>query len=355
MAIITKIIFYLTTTVLFFGPSFRLNLFSTSVPVFDILLILYTLTNLLSSKVKHHRFIVFASWAIFTYFLNLSSFQPSFKSLFYLIRLVNFCILFSITPKLTKTQIKYLSLVIIANIVFGIIQYFLWPNLSNYQYLGWDPHLNRLTSTFLDPTFTGLLFLLFLIYSYFTNKSTFILILIYISMALTYSRSSLLSLFSSSLFVSKIKKNNTLSIKTILIILLTNILLPDTVGEGTNLIRTSTIKAKIDNYKQAIALIVKKPIIGYGYGNLEKARAIDPKNHSSQGFDSSLLTITSTSGIIGLLLFTNALAKLFYHSNLAQKTLLISVLVHCQFSNSLLYPWIYFSLISLYSATKSRK
>jgi len=355
MALITNIFFYLTTTALFFGPSFRLSLLSTSVPVFDILLIFYTLSSLLTSKVRHHRFIIFATWAIFTYFLNLSRFHPSFKSFFYLVRLVNFCILFSITPKLTKIQIKYFSLVIVANIIFGIIQYHFWPNLTNFQYLGWDPHLNRLTSTFLDPTFTGLLFLLFLTYSYFTRKSTIILIFIYISMTLTYSRSSLLSLFSSSLFISKVKHNITLLMKTILIITLTIILLPNTVGEGTNLVRTSTIKAKIDNYKQAIALIAKKPIIGYGYGNLEQVRAIDPENHSSQGFDSSLLTIASTSGTIGLLLFINAFSKFFYQSNLAQKTLIISALIHSLFSNSLLYPWIYFSLISLLSASRSRK
>ena len=356
MATIQSIFFYLATTAFFFGPSLRLNLFFASVPIFDILLILYTCFSIIGKKPKKTSFLAFAVWSIFRFLTNLFFYKSQPRNIFYLIRLVNFCLLFSYIPKPTPNQLKFLNLVIIANIIFGLIQYFIWPDLTSYSYLGWDPHLNRLTSTFLDPTFTGLIFLLFLLFSYFSNTSIYILLFIYICISLTYSRSTLLSLLLSFLFISIRKKDFLIFFKTLIIVIFTLLILPNTAGEGTKLKRTSTIKAKIENYRQAIHIIVKSPLIGHGYNNLNQARKLNSDNHANFGFDSSLLTITSTTGIIGLFLFLKSFIKLFIHSNTAQKTILISVFTHSLFSNSLLYPWIYFILISyIPTLTKNRK
>lgn len=355
MAIIQSFFFYITTTAFFFGPSLRLNILSVSVPIFDILLILYTLSSIPNHKPKNTKFIFLAVWTIITYLINIPTYDFNFRSLFYLIRLLNFYILLIYIPTLSKNQIKYTNLVIVANIIFSYLQYCLWPDLTNYMYLGWDPHLYRLTSTFLDPTFTGLIFLIFLTYIYFNISNIYILIFIYVSIALTYSRSTLLSLSILSIYLSKIQKNYKLALTTLLIISLTIIILPHTIGEGTNLKRTSTIKAKIQNYKQAINLIIKKPILGYGYNNLSQARSINPSNHASFGFDSSLLTITSTTGLIGLFLFLKCFFGVFSQGNPLQKSLILIIFCHSLFSNSLLYPWVYFLLYSYYSTTKNRK
>jgi len=161
----------------------------------------------------------------------------------------------------------------------------------------------------------------------------------------------------SSLYLSLKKyKNLGIFLKTLILITLTLLILPNSRGEGTNLKRTSTVLAKIENYKQALTLIKQKPLIGQGYNNLisiRKSINLYP-DHSLSGFDSSLLTITSTSGIIGLILFLSALFKYYPNITIANKTALISIIVHSLFANSLLYSWIIFSYSILFNS-KNRK
>lgn len=358
MALIQTILFYLASTALFFGPVFRLNLFSVSIPIFDLLLSLFILSSFVSKpKISNKYIILFIFWNFTSYILNLKNYGFLYQNFFYLFKLINLCLLLFIPINITKKQKNYFLIVLFANILFGFIQYFFWPNLTNYKYFGWDPHLNRLTSTFIDPTFTALIFLLLLIFYFFTNPNIFTLSLIYLAISLTYSRSTLLALLLSSLYISiKKNKNIKLFVKTSLLIIITIIVLPNSMGEGTNLKRTSTIHAKVENYKQALNLIKQKPLIGHGYNNLVSIKK--PKNfypdHSLSGFDSSLLTITSTSGIIGLTLFLFAFSKYFSNLTLSQKTAIISILVHSLFANSLLYSWIIFSYSILFN-TKNRK
>ncbi len=358
MALIQTILFYLTSTAFFFGPTFRLNLFSVSIPVFDLLLFLFILSNLTSKpKISNKYIILFIIWNFVSYLFNLKNYGFLYQNFFYLFKLANLCLLLFIPINITKRQKNYFLIVLFTDILFGFIQYFFWPDLTNYKYFGWDPHLNRLTSTFIDPTFVGLIFLLLLIFYFFTNPNIFILLLIYLAISLTYSRSTLLALLISSLYFSlKKNKNIKLYLKTLLLVAITILILPNSIGEGTNLKRTSTIMAKIENYKQAFEVIKQKPLIGHGYNNLVSIKK--PTNfypdHSLSGFDSSLLTITSTSGIIGLTLFLVAFTKYFSNLTIIERTAIISILVHSLFANSLLYSWVIFSYSILFN-TKNRK
>ncbi len=358
MALIQTILFYLTSTAFFFGPVFRLNLSSVSIPIFDLLLSLYILSNLFSKpKISNKYVILFIVWNLISYLLNLKNFGFLYQNFFYLFKLVNLCLLLFVPIDITKNQKKYFLTILFANILFGFIQYFFWPDLTSYKYFGWDPHLNRLTSTFIDPTFTALIYLLLLIYYFYENPKTFILSLIYLSIVLTYSRSTLFALLLSSLYFG-LKKNKSIKLflKTLLLVAITIIVLPNSIGEGTNLKRTSTILAKVENYKQAINTIWQKPLIGHGYNNLLSVKK--PINsypdHSLSGFDSSLLTITSTSGIIGLILFLVAFFKNYSNLTIIQKSATISILIHSLFANSLLYSWVIFSYSILF-ITKNRK
>lgn len=358
MVLIQTILFYLTSTTFFFGPDFRVNLFSVSIPVFDLLLSLYILSKLILKPTISNKYVIlFIVWNLISYLLNLKNYGFLYQNFFYLFKLTNLCLLLFVPINISKNQKKYFLTILFANILFGFIQYLFWPDLASYKFFGWDPHLNRLTSTFLDPTFTALIFLLLLIYYFFENPKIFILSLIYLSIALTYSRSTLLALLISSLYFGlKQSKNLKLFLKTLLLIIITIIVLPNSIGEGTNLKRTSTIYAKVENYKQALNLIKQKPLIGHGYNNLlsfKKPTNLYP-DHSQSGFDSSLLTITSTSGIIGLTLFLLAFSKYFLNLTIMEKTAIISILIHSLFANSLLYSWIIFCYSILYN-TKNRK
>ena len=57
--------------------------------------------------------------------------------------------------------------------VFGWIQYFFWPDLTYLKYLGWDDHYFRLTGTFLDPNFMGLVLVLGLGLEFSRKRPTF--------------------------------------------------------------------------------------------------------------------------------------------------------------------------------------
>ena len=100
-------------------------------------------------------------------------------------------------------------------IVFGYIQYLFYSNLRNLYYLGWDDHLYRLFSTFLDPNFAGIFLVLILLLTvqyFFLERKTKIKIVIamfsvlaLIALYLTYSRSAFISMV---LGVSIFKQKN---------------------------------------------------------------------------------------------------------------------------------------------------
>jgi hypothetical protein len=340
----------------FFGQLLRLNLFGLSFPLIDIFIVLFSFINLLNHfflhtlKPKNIYFLYFLIFAWFSFVVNYLIYDyPLLKPIFYLVRLSSLLSFFIFPPNLNIPKLnlkKSFYLIMIANVVFGLIQYFLWPDFTYFKSFNWDPHLSRLVSTYFDPTFTALLYLLFLIILYRGKYNVLIIALTYFAIALTYSRSTFLALVICSLFLGlKLKKFKIFTL-TAIIVTVTILLLPRPPGEGTKLERTSSIKAKIENYKEGFGVFLRSPIIGHGYDNLSYVRQIkDINSHSNSGFDSSLLTILTTTGIPGLLLFIAGLTRLFQRSTLTYQILLLAIFIHSLFANSLLYPWILIFLI----------
>lgn len=363
MAFISNLLVVAISIIFYFGQLSRINYQGISIPVIDILIILFALNNLIyvfwkkNLKITNPSMLIFLAIAILTFIPAYFRYQnSSIKPIMYLIRLISIFSLFSFSRNsniISSISKKIFFICLLANIVFGIIQYFFWPDLTYFKSLEWDPHLNRLVSTFFDPTFTGIIYLFFLITIFLKDPFPLkipMLAVTYLAIALTYSRSTFLSFFVSFLYLSIKKKNPKIIFGAAIILAATILLLPHPPGEGTKLERTSSIKAKIENYKEGISTFVRSPILGHGYNYLSVARIPVPKksSHSSSGFDSSLITILTTTGLTGLLFFILGLKKQFTNGNLQTKTLLISVLIHSLFANSLLYPWV---LICLYLIT----
>ncbi len=116
-------------------------------------------------------------------------------------------------------------------------------------------------------------------------------------------------------------------------------------GEGTRLERTSSIFAKIQNYKQGINIFIKNPITGIGYNNIPFLNPQNNQSHSNSGFDSSLLTIAITTGIFGLIFLILGLHYEFINGNLFFQSLLLALIIHSLFANSLFYPYITLLLV----------
>lgn len=344
MAFIQSIILYALCIAFFFGQLIRLDFQNISFPLIDIFIAAFSIVNILikiksrNLKIHNHPFLFFLIAAWLSFFINGFIYHfPLIKPFFYLLRLSFLLSFFVFPPVINKKNTSFFKICLVANIVFGLIQYFFWPDIRPFNALNWDPHLYRLVSTFLDPTFSGLIYLLFLINLFFSSSA--LLPFCYFALALTYSRSTLLSLLASSIFLSVSKKKPKIFVVCLLIILLTLAVLPRQEGEGTKLERTSTIKAKIVNYQEGLSLFTRSPIIGFGYNNLSYVRQLqNPSSHSASGFDSSLVTILSTTGIIGFTFFIFGLKKLFSYASLERKTMLIAVIIHSLFANSLLYP-----------------
>lgn len=360
MASLSKIILFCIPIVFFFGQLLRINIGTLSFPLLDILIILLASTNILQKVIqkkliiKNKYLTFFIAFAYTSFLINLII-HPIFSlnSLFYLIRLscLLSLIIFPIDFQTNNLRLQQLfNLSIFANIIFGIIQYILWPDFTYFNALGWDPHLYRLVSTFFDPTFTALIYLFFIGYIFTSKlKNNFkipLLIISYIAFVLTYSRSSFISFAILFAFFAHKYKNIKILIFSLILITSTLFFLPRQPGEGTKLERTSSIAAKIQNYKEAFTVFKQSPLIGVGYNNISSVRPNqNPKSHADTAFDSSLVNIIVTTGIVGLLLFCFGLFNFFSKSSILVQGLIITTIFHSLFANSLLYPWILLYLI----------
>ncbi len=333
------------------GQLAKIDIFSLSVPIFDILLVLLVFFSLKKNR-YHKSLIIFGSIALATSILNIKH-PISLQASLYLLRLVTLLLLSASSMNhnnMLPTYIAYLSF-----LFWGFIQYFFWPDNTLLLQNGWDPHTNRLLGTLMDPTFTGLVLVLFLFWQLFQRRpKKWLLLLNYTAIALTYSRSSLLSLFIplTCLFLSKKRFTHVFGLCCLLIA--TIYLLPKPYGESTNLSRSNSIFAKIENYKEGIKLFGKSPLLGIGYNNIGFFR--ENQGHASWGFDNSFLNIACTTGILGLLSFLYYIFSLYLRFNKYQKILLVVSIIHSFFSNSLLNPWVVFLVLFLpFPKTTARK
>lgn len=351
MAFVTSLIYLSTIVVFFFGQLLRIELKGISFPIIDTFIALIFCFNIFEKiknkyfRVKNKYLLYFLIFTWLSFIFNYFKYNfDLIKPILYLFRLTFLLSLFIFPPKLDEKIKKIFYLSLFSNVIFGLVQYFFWPDFTSFKSLNWDPHLYRLVSTFFDPTFTALIYLFLVIIAFLDKKfplRKIVLVISYLALALTYSRSSYLCFFIAFTFIAYQKKNLKIFILSSILIFSTIILLPRFEGEGTKLERTSSIVAKVENYKEGFNLFLKSPIIGHGYNNLFYIRQIENQNsHANSGFDGSLMTILTTSGTLGLILFILGLKMVFIQGNLITKTILISVLFHSLFANSLLYPWI---------------
>jgi hypothetical protein len=343
---------FLFVFVFFFGQLARINtpFFSRSLPLLDLGILVLSVLNLYFLKTeKGEMNFPLLFFVVYTFLRSILT-QPDLLSLAYLFRLSFLLLLLALrSKKLEKNQPQvrsFLLLIILANAVFGLFQYFLWPDFTFFSAQDWDPHLYRLISTFFDPTFTALIYLLGMQILYHRQDlppalKTFLYFLLFLATSLTYSRAAII------VFLYLVYLNNKKLLHLgLLLVIFTILLLPRPFGEGTKLERTSTLQARLENYKQAVNLSLQKPLFGIGYNQLplfkDKNRLT---SHSSSGFDSSLLTILSTTGLLGLSLFLLGLKTHLQTTNPLNKNLTLLVLLHSFSANSLLYLWILFILV----------
>ncbi|MBI5358331.1 O-antigen ligase family protein [Candidatus Amesbacteria bacterium] len=255
----------------------------------------------------------------------------------YLLRWIVYASLAGVTIQ----SIKVLPIIGIGIAVLGISQYVFVPDLRFLEYWNWDPHYYRIVGTLLDPGFTGLILVLTLVFIVLNNYNKAWWLIVYIALALTYSRASYLAFFTAFTWISYQKQNWRYGVFSILILGLTILILPRySSGEGVKLERTSTIWARVESWRKAWQIFSDNPIFGVGFNTYRYAQKASNDSHAGAGADSSLLLVLATTGIVGFLFYLKYLKSIWQlgMNNLLLSTSLVTIFVHSMFLNSLFYP-----------------
>ena len=365
LILIVLIIIYFSSLL---GSSIRLPVFLPPLNIYiqDLFLGLLAVLILGNFRNIYKKVKDYAPIKIFIFFLIYSSitliispfnlnFNEKIISALYIFR---YTVYFSIYPatlfllaknKENKTLLKkIINVAGFGLILIGWLQYFLYPDLRNIAYLGWDPHFKRIFGLVFDPNYLGLLFVLFFILRHTSKKMDYkeliIQVIIIVTIGFTYSRSSYIALFVSILYFAIQSKKFLFYATLEIVLLLSLLLLPRPGGVGVELERLFSVSERIQNWKIASQLISKYPVFGVGFNSLRFARKslnTLPDNwltsHSAAGVDNSFLFVAGTTGIIGLFIYVYFLLTLFKTLSITGQTVLIAVFVHALFLNTLFF------------------
>lgn len=241
--------------------------------------------------------------------------------------------------------------------VLGFLQLFFVPDLSIFESFGFDPHINRLTSTLLDPNFMGALLNMFLLVTFVLwdkggEKRYLILEVVFLlALILTFSRSAYLMLALEILIIGVARFRKLLLLVLVGVVAL-YLLFPrfsQRINGAFSLDKSAS--ERLISWQNGLAVFKINPIFGIGFDNLRTVYSnqnlfkVFSRNggHSGAGVDSSLIFLLATTGILGsgVFLFWNFyLLKKIYKTPffLFWVTLLFGLLVDSQFINSWFYP-----------------
>ena len=251
-------------------------------------------------------------------------------------------------------------------VVFSFVQYYFFNSLRPLMFLGWDEHLYRIFSTFLDPNFAAVFLVFFsflLIPKVFKGRLTesyrSVLLFYFTQLALfmTYSRTGLVALISGFFSYSIITRKLKLFFVVTLLIVVSLFIFSDTKVEGLNPFRTVSSSERITSMLHALEIVKENPIIGVGFNAYrdvqirEGVRNLAGANISNAdaGTDNSILFVLATTGILGFTFFTASYAILLrrlHKENTQISRVLLSATVGLLFGSLFLNVLFYTPILS---------
>lgn len=312
-----------------------------------------------------------------------------FSGIFYLLRFILYSsiamIFFNLKMDLNLKFESFLKPAILSGLVLsvlGFIQLLILPDLDLLSLYGYDPHKNRLVSSFLDPNFSGVyLGLSFLCSIYFTykDKSKFYLVsslIILTAVILTFSRTAYLMLFME-IFLLGIMKSKKILLGLVGVTLLLYLFVSPFQSRISGAFKLDvSASERFFSWQNGLVIFQNNPIFGVGFNNIRYAQEeynltkvfSSDGGNSGSGIDSGFLFVAATSGILGLLFYIYFWINLLFLSfkerndNNLKFILVFSyigaLIIAGQFINALFYPPImvlYFSLIGVGVSDKSFK
>jgi O-antigen ligase len=283
----------------------------------------------------------------------------SYASLYFIVKEFN--------PKL-KLKINYILLISgFFVVLIGFAQYFFYPSLRNLYYLGWDEHLYRLFSSFLDPNFAGAFFVIYFLFTlsfianFIKRKYWFKFSIVgtmgfltLVALYLTYSRSALIMLAISVVVYLYLINKKKFILLILLGLLLAIFILPKSFQtEGTNFLRATSSESRVSTAKEALVIIQRNPLYGVGFNAFRYARnqqGMTGSNwefsHGAAGTDNSFLFVMATTGVIGFVAFLWLIYKIFLLGKINLKknklsivliSLIVGLIFNSIFVNSFFY------------------
>jgi hypothetical protein len=334
-------------------------------------------------NVKGSPSLVLGSWLVITTMLSVVNTQDYIPVL-YLLRSGTYLLLLGYLAKsklLSYTKLAEGTLLLgFLWLIFGGLQMLFFPDLRSLRWLGFDDHYYRLTSTFFDPNFAGLSFVLSLVYLWihasitntlFKWQTSLLSLLLLVGVAATYSRASFLSLLGIFLFllIQQSKQKKQLLIYFFFGIVITIgvwMLLPKPGGEGVLLTRTASIVAR----KNAITLELSKIqpsnlILGRGMYTdspaLQNYQNFAVPNHARVP-DNFFILLLVSGGVPAVYLGIRAMLEWYRYlrkQHILAPAALLAVVLHAQFNNSFLEPFLFLfiglGVVALSATTSVRK
>lgn len=357
-------------------------LFDILIALFDFIGILYLLVVKKTAKIPLPMIFLLAFCAlgatslVFTP-LNL---EPTefLISASYLVRFLSYAVFALITWNLVRFKVfqvdKIHSTIIYTGLflfVVGLFQLIVLPDLETLDpLLGWDPHKNRMVSTFFDPNFLGIYFMFCLAIALKYKNSlqkmslvSYLPIVVFLTgIFLTFSRSAWFAT-SILLFFTLLRKRLLLLI-SLAIVLLAVFAVPrvQTRISGVTDPQDSA-SFRLISWNNTWEVAKENWVFGVGYNTYRYAQKeygfLDDASlttRSGAGSDSSLLLVLATTGIFGLFFFAGFFASTLLPAlkcgDLITIGLILALLIDSLFINSLFYPQIVLAVLLSMVAAK---
>ena len=268
----------------------------------------------------------------------------------------------------------------------GFFQLIILPDFTVLDpSLGWDPHKNRLASTFFDPNFTGgFLFICIALALQLTyngklkdKKLIMFLILPIVALLLTFSRSSWL-MFSVIIFVFGILKSPRLLFFAVLLAFGAYFAVPRVQTRIAGITDPAdSAQFRLISWQNTLDVVKDNWLFGVGFNGFRYVQQDygfinlgSTGGNAGAGSDSSFLLVLATTGIFGFVVFLiafmypiwaemalksstrckNSVKNLFLKRNsfsVVIVAVLLGLLFHSQFVNSFFYPQILFFVLLL--------
>lgn len=335
-----------------------------------LLLLIVQLKTIPFQKIKIQDFSTtvcyFLSWTGLTLLFSIQNFSGEENSIafFYFLRLAMYSLAF---PYVYTWFLMKKQNVILVNgglyayflfmLITAFIQYFYYPNLRNLMYAGWDPHYYRVFGMYLEPVIFAAIAGLFMFFFLIMKRSKFNMsaaIVSLIGVIATFSRGVFISLPIALTALYGRKLNWKYGVVFAALVAGIVFILPKPSGEGVNLLRTSTIESRREDYAQGIEIFLANPLFGIGYNHIAAVKEtesspISKENNADSSFHSSFLIILVTTGIIGFLFYVQMVIKLM-KVNTFFMIGGIFLMFASLFDNLILHPFVLITFLYLGSA-----